>query len=89
MTKLGALFKYYREKNKLTQAQVAKELKIDRSSYTYYEIGKTMPSIKTIIKLARIFDVPYTVFLECVAKEMLSENESLRKYSKNSMLNKK
>jgi DNA-binding XRE family transcriptional regulator len=42
----------------LTQQQVADRLEIDRSTYTYYETGKTTPSIFTLMKLAEIFQVP-------------------------------
>lgn len=42
----------------LTQQQVADKLQIDRSTYTYYETGKTTPSIFTLMKLAEIFQVP-------------------------------
>lgn len=42
----------------LTQQQVADKLKIDRSTYTYYETGKTKPSIFTLMELAKIFEVP-------------------------------
>lgn len=47
----------------LTQQQVAKSLNIDRSTYTYYETGKTAPDIRTIMKLLRIFNVTYEELL--------------------------
>lgn len=40
-----------------TQEQVANALGIDRSSYTYYETGKTEPNLDTLVKLARMFQV--------------------------------
>lgn len=46
-----------RKKSKLSQKQIAKKLKIDRSTYAYYELGKTSPTIFTLIKLAKIFHV--------------------------------
>lgn len=48
-----------------TQSQIAHILGIDRSTYSYYEIGKTTPDIGTLIKLSKIFNVPI--------EEMLSE----------------
>ena len=39
--------KYYRHECGLTQQQVADRLKIERSTYTYYETGKTKPDINT------------------------------------------
>ena len=53
-----------RENNGYTQRQVADALNIERSTYTYYETGKTTPDINTIIKLAKIFNVPYTDIFE-------------------------
>lgn len=41
----------------LSQAQVAKLLHMDCSTYTNYELGKTEPPISTILKLCEIFDV--------------------------------
>ena len=43
--------KYYRHECGLTQQQVADRLKIERSTYTYYETGKTKPDINTLIKM--------------------------------------
>lgn len=51
-----------------SQQQVADTLKIDRSTYAYYEIGKTKPDVHTIIKLTKIFNVPY--------EEILKEEET-------------
>ena len=48
----------------LTQMQVAEALNIDRSTYTYYETGKTVPDVKTIIKLSKIFNVSYQLILD-------------------------
>jgi len=51
--------KYYREKCGLTQQQVADALNINRSTYTYYEKGKTEPSINTLQKIMLLFDVSF------------------------------
>ena len=40
-----------------TQAEMARMLGIERSSYTYYEMGKTQPNLKTLKKLKKILDV--------------------------------
>ena len=42
---------------KLTQKQIADTLGIDRSTFTYYETGKSNPSIETILQIAKIFNV--------------------------------
>ena len=49
--------KDYREDADLSQQKVADKLHMERSTYTYYENGKTIPDIFTIIKLAKIFNV--------------------------------
>lgn len=41
----------------LSQQQVAKLLMIHRSTYSYYELGKTEPSLDNICMLAKIFGV--------------------------------
>jgi len=45
-----------REAHDLTQKQIARILKIDRSTYSYYELGKSYPPIPTLITLARMFN---------------------------------
>lgn len=47
-----------------TQQNVADALNINRSTYTYYETGKTTPDIQTLKRLSRIFDVTIDTFLE-------------------------
>lgn len=51
--------KYYRSECKLTQQDVADLLGLERSSYTYYETGKTTPDIETLIRLSKIFHVDF------------------------------
>lgn len=46
-----------RQACKLTQSQVAEILGIDRSAYTYYETGKTSPSLSNLLRLASVFQV--------------------------------
>lgn len=47
--------KKLRRKLGYTQEQVAKFLPVLRSTYAYYESGKTMPDIPTIVVIAKIF----------------------------------
>lgn len=62
--------KYYRHECGLTQQQVADRLKIERSTYTYYETGKTKPDINTLIKIAKVYNISYTALLEGVEDEL-------------------
>lgn len=57
MNLLAANLKMLRLQHGLTQKQVADALNIERSTYTYYERGRTLPTFSTIQKLARIFDI--------------------------------
>ena len=47
-----------------TQAEVAEELHICRSTYTLYELGKKTPSTDTLIDLASFYDIRLDVLLD-------------------------
>lgn len=51
------LLRKLRESKKLTQADVASALKIERSTYTKYESGKSKPVSEMLIKIADFFGV--------------------------------
>lgn len=70
MKELGLKLKYYRESCELSQQQIANALNVDRSTYTYYETGKTTPSAITLLKLSKIFNVPCSIFLESINQEL-------------------
>ena len=59
----GERLRYFRNRSKLSQRQVAELLGIKPSTYNKYEIGKAEPSLKTIIKLVDIFSVDYEALL--------------------------
>jgi len=52
-----ALLRRLRKENGLTQQQVADFLHLDRSTYAYYESGRTKINIDILIRLARFFQV--------------------------------
>ena len=70
-----------REKCGFTQEQVAKTLNIDRSSYTYYETGKTEPSIASLIKLSNLFKVPVEDLLgsECTSQTVMKDSKPAKR----------
>lgn len=47
----------FRTNDHLTQQQVANALNIDRSTYSYYESGKTEPGFDILVKLSKIFGI--------------------------------
>ena len=46
------------------QWQIAEVLNISRSTYSYYELGKSSPDLATIGKLAKLFHVSYEELLD-------------------------
>ncbi|MCL2195772.1 MAG: helix-turn-helix domain-containing protein, partial [Oscillospiraceae bacterium] len=51
------LIKQLRRRNGLTQQQVADFLHIDRSTYAYYESGRTKISVEALLHLARLYQI--------------------------------
>lgn len=47
----------------LNQSQIAQYLNIDRSTYAYYETGKTIPDIFTITKLCHLYNISILYFI--------------------------
>ena len=61
-----------RKEAKLSQKEVADLLEVDRTTYTYYETGRSNPNYKNLIKLCRIFGVdPYAFFYPMTEKGVL------------------
>ncbi len=54
---VGENLRKIRVAHKLTQNEVAESLGLERSTYTCYEIGKTEPSIKSLLKMAKMYNV--------------------------------
>jgi len=49
--------KRLRYQSDLTQKQIADLLGIDRSTYTYYETGRTRPDMNMLVKIAKIYKI--------------------------------
>jgi len=64
-----------RKEKGLTQQQVADYLNLDRSTYAYYESGRSKLNADIIVKLAHFYRVRYEVFLgaEAVEEDMESQ----------------
>lgn len=54
---IGERLRYLRMANRLTQREVADILKIHRTTYAYYETGRSNPDLETLNVLSRIFGV--------------------------------
>lgn len=55
--KLAENLRFLRERSGLTQKRIAQYLFIDRSTYSYYESGKTQPNLKVLTRLADLYSV--------------------------------
>lgn len=65
---MGERLRAQRKMLGLTQQEVAEQLNIDRSTYSYYELGRTAPSIETLYELTLLFGVS--------ADELIKKDES-------------
>lgn len=59
----GQQLRTLREHYGFTQQQVADILKLDRSTYSYYETGRSYPQFHTLQKIARIYNVEPSTLL--------------------------
>lgn len=55
---LGESIRKLREQRKFSQKEVANAINVAPTQYSRVETGKVMPSVKTLIKVARVLDVP-------------------------------
>ncbi len=69
----------FRKARNLTQADMAKLLQMNRSTYTCYEIGTSMPNITTLCQIADIFEVDLDYLLGRKTAQIEEEEESDKK----------
>ena len=62
--KLGKKIKLARVEADLTQTQLAKKIKAKQKSISRYETSASLPSIETLVKLAKAFKKPVGYFLD-------------------------
>ena len=48
---------FLRGYNAVKQKEIAAALHINRSTYAYYEMGRTQPPLLILVRLARLYDV--------------------------------
>lgn len=65
-----------------TQAEIADELHISRSTYTLYELGRKFPNTDTLVDLASFYNIRLDLLLNSHAntylRHMFSEEQSKR-----------
>ena len=68
--KFTLLLRECRDNSGLTQKQVADTLNIERSAYAYYETGLTNPTCDFVIRVAKIFNVNYSLLMDALSEDM-------------------
>ena len=84
---LGENLRFIRENLDLTQEDLARILFIDRSTYAYYETGKTLPSIFYLIKLSETYESLNKEFANVFKKLFRGGDASLVLTDPNDILN--
>jgi len=62
--KLGKKIKLARIELDLTQTELAEKIKTKQKSISRYETGASLPSIRTLIKIAKVLRKPPGYFLD-------------------------
>ena len=70
----GDRLRKLRKQMDMTQDQVAKNLNIVRSTYAYYETGKTCPDFSTVVRLAHLFNVTTDYLLDAETDTQLARD---------------
>lgn len=60
-------------KNKFTQEELAKKIGLSRQALSNIETGKSVPSLKTVVKIAQALDVPIESLLDYFKAEETAE----------------
>ena len=71
-----------RKELRLSQAEVADKLNIDRTTYTYYESGRRVPNIKVINDIGKVLDIPISTLINTILNEDVINEPSISKTSK-------
>ena len=74
---LGEIIIELREKEDLSQEDLAYDCGMDRSSMSKIETGKTAPSLLTLIRLAQGLNTKPSVILSMLEEKMQKEKVSL------------
>ena len=70
--------RFLRQREGYTQGHLADYLKIDRSTYTYYETGKTEPKLARLQLLAELYRVTIDQLINC---DMIGDPQFQKKRS--------
>jgi transcriptional regulator with XRE-family HTH domain len=73
MTSFGNRLRELRLKNKITQRDLSKKLKMSESAIGMYERGEREPSFEIVLKIANTFDVSTDYLMGLTHKELQQE----------------
>ena len=62
--KLGKKIRLGRVELDLTQTELAEKIKTKQKSISRYETGASLPSIRTLVKIAKVLKKPASYFLD-------------------------
>ncbi len=74
-SKFALLLRQCRDNSGLTQQQVAKALNVERSTYAYYETGTTHPSCDFVLKISKIYNVDYRLFMDSLGDSCVADSD--------------
>ncbi|MBQ8341686.1 MAG: helix-turn-helix transcriptional regulator [Clostridia bacterium] len=75
MLKVADRIRYLREKNNLTQTDLANRLGISRSAVNAWEMSLSSPSISNIVEMSRVFHVTADYLLSASEKLLIDISE--------------
>lgn len=83
---VGQKIKYFRDKCNLTQTQLAEKAGIKATTISNYETSYSTPKLKTLYKLAEIFDISVKYLLDDNSENLTSDEKIAQSgYHKNSI----
>ena len=77
-------FKNLREEKGFTQQEIANLLSVNQTAVSQWERGVTRPKLQTLRKLAELYDVPASIFIdeetekEELAKQYIEEDAQIK-----------
>ncbi len=72
--KIGLFIKHLREKNNLSQNELAEKIPIGRDAVSKWEHGKTIPDIQNLVLLSKFFGVTID---ELISGEYKKKNDNI------------
>lgn len=77
---IGTNIRTVREQKQLSQKELAAAIGVAATQYSRVETGKVIPSVKTLIKIAKVLDVPLEVLVNAqgnTAQEVTIKDKTL------------